>query len=81
MGGQGENDQPRRKSLQPNLFVFPAKNEGKLEGQTSIFGRLPRVPGRGHPRKLIRIERRGFAKSTHAGDCERAPGPARSRHP
>lgn len=32
MGGQGENDQPRRKSLQLSLFVFPAKNEGKLEG-------------------------------------------------
>src|SRR3954452_12543393 len=31
MGGHGENDQPRRQSLQLSLFVFPAKNEGKLE--------------------------------------------------
>src|SRR3954463_4320726 len=34
MGGHGENDQPRRQSLQLSLFVFPAKNEGKLEAST-----------------------------------------------
>src|SRR3954463_809826 len=36
MGGHGENDQPRRQSLQLSLFVFPAKNEGKLECLTRI---------------------------------------------
>jgi hypothetical protein len=30
-GDHGENDQPRRKSLQLSLLSPPAKNEGKLE--------------------------------------------------
>jgi len=35
MDGHGENDQPRRKSLQLSLFAFPAKNEEKPEATIS----------------------------------------------